>query len=264
MITIGIDPVIVSLGSFSLRWYSLMIIVAMVVGVAWTWRALKRSGLGVDPEIAYTLAIWVIPGGLIGARLTHVLDQLNYYLVNPGSIIGGAGEAIYGAVLGGALFAWIGSRVHRYPFGQLVDLAAPALLLGQAIGRIGCVINGCCYGLPTSLPWGLVYTHPDSYALLSVPGHPSVVYELMWDLVVFGILLRLRGRLTPSGSLFFVYLSLYSLGRFAVDFTRAGAGGLAGLHQAQVIALLVMAVVIPILVYRVRWIKPSATSNTAA
>jgi phosphatidylglycerol:prolipoprotein diacylglycerol transferase len=141
----------------------------------------------------------------------------------------------------------------------LADLLAPAILLAQAIGRIGCTINGCCYGIVTSLPWGVVYTHPDSFAYkasLALPEgmglHPTQPYEIIFCLLVFGILLKLRGRFKPDGSLFLIYLSLYALWRVGVGFLRVGTPFLFGLHQAQVIGIVILAIAIPLLVYRTR------------
>lgn len=259
MVTIGIDPVIVHIGSFAIRWYSIMVMLAALVGVLWAWKAVQKAGISGD--YAFTLAIWVIPGGIIGSRLTHVLDQFSYYAANPGAIFGGEGEAITGAVLGGTLAAWIGSKVHKMPFGKLADLTAPGLILAQFIGRIGCTINGDAYGLPTSGSLAVIYTNPNSFAPLGVPTLPSVWFEMAWDLVVFAALMIFRGRLRPDGSLFLVYLAGYNFGRFFIDFTRSNQPWLFGLHQAQIITLLVLIVVVPMLIARVRWQRPPNISR---
>jgi phosphatidylglycerol:prolipoprotein diacylglycerol transferase len=132
---------------------------------------------------------------------------------------------------------------------------APGIILAQAVGRIGCTINGCCYGLPTSLPWGVVYTHLNSIAPLGIAIHPTQLYEFIYNIIAFGILLKLRGRLKPDGSLFLIYLSLYSLWRLGIAFLREGTPFLFGLHQAQVISIIILAITIPILVMRTRWVK---------
>ena len=247
-ITINIDPVLLQIGHFSLRWYSLIIIIAVLVALYWSWREARRLGLSTDA--VSNLALWGIPGGIIGSRLVHVIDQLDYYLANPGKIIGGEGQAIYGAILGGALFAWIGSRVHRIPFARFADVMAPGLILAQAIGRVADMLTGDAPGAPTSLPWAFVYVDPSTMAPIGVPIHPSTLYELLWDLVVFAALLWLKPKLKPAGSLFAAYLALYSVGRFFITFTRDNDPFLFGLYQAQVIALLVLAVTIAFLVAR--------------
>ncbi|MFH1483142.1 MAG: prolipoprotein diacylglyceryl transferase [Chloroflexota bacterium] len=252
-IVINIDPTIFRVGGFSLRWYSSIIIVAVLAALYFSWREAKR--LGLKPDDVTNLALWGIPGGIIGSKLVHVIDQLSYYLENPGKIIGGEGQAIYGAILGGGLAVWIGSRVHRIPFRKFADVVAPGLLIAQAIGRLANIVNGDATGKPTDLPWAFTYTHPDTYAPQGVATHPSAVYEIIWDMIVLGIVLRLRGRLRPDGSLFILYLALYSVGRFFITFTRVNKPWLFGLVQAQLIALLILLVTVPWLVARVQRVQ---------
>jgi phosphatidylglycerol:prolipoprotein diacylglycerol transferase len=166
--------------------------------------------------------------------------------------------------------------VKDFPLGRFLDVVMPAAVLAQAIGRIGCTINGCCYGIPTSLPWGLVYTQEESVYLLlgepqGVPVHPTQVYELLGDLVIFGILWKLRGRLKPEGSLTLVYFILYPLLKFSVHFLRAGTPFFFGLQEAQFVSLLVLAVAVVLFIWsKVHWVtkeaiaEPSAAGNHAA
>ena len=251
MIEIGIDPV----AFLSIRWYGIFIALGIIWIILWlVWQV--RKGANLPYETVFTAALVGIPSGIVLARLLHVIDLWDYYSQNPGQIIGGGGLTAYGAILGAALGIWIYSRFSKLNFGYFADLVAPAVIIGQAvIGRIGCTINGCCYGVETSLPWGIVYTHPDSLGPLGVATHPTTVYELMFGLMVFGILLKLRGRFKPDGSLFLIYLSLYSLWRLATDFLRVGTPFLFGLHQAQVVGIIVLAITVPLLVYKTRWIK---------
>jgi len=231
-----------------------MVALAVLTVVLWTlWQARKKGNISYDT--ALTVALVGIPSGVIFAKLLHVIDLWQYYIQNPGQIISGAGLTAWGAVLGAALGIWIYSKVSRLQFGYLADLIAPGIILAQAVGRVGCTINGCCYGLPTSLPWGVVYTHPDSLAFGAGVVHPTQVYEIIFNLLAFGLLFTLRGRLKPDGSLFLIYLSLYSSWRLGIDFVREGTPFLFGLHQAQVISIIVLAIAIPILAYRTRWAK---------
>jgi phosphatidylglycerol:prolipoprotein diacylglycerol transferase len=255
VITINIDPVIVWLGPFALRWYSLLVMTAVVVGVLLARREARRRG-GISMDSLLTLVLWGIPGGMVGSRLVHVIDQLDFYLANPGAIIGGEGQAIYGAILGGVLAAWIGSKVHRMPvFARLADAAAPAFPLGHSIGRLANVVNGDATGAATTVPWAFVYTNPNTYAPIGVPTHPSPVYEILWNLVVFAVLHRLKGRLRPDGALFMAYLAIYSFGRFFINFTRVNDPFFLGLHQAQILALLVLLVAGFWLAFRIRWVS---------
>jgi len=254
MIEIGIDPI----AFLNIRWYGIFIALAIIWIILWlVWQV--RRGAKLSYETVFTAALVGIPSGIVLARLLHVIDLWDYYSQNPGQIIGGGGLTAYGAILGAALGIWIYSKFSKLQFGYFADLVAPAVIVAQAvIGRVGCTINGCCYGVETSLPWGIVYAHPDSLGPLGVAVHPTQVYELIFGLVVFGILLKLRGRFKPSGSLFLIYLSLYSLWRLATDFLRVGTPFLFGLHQAQVVAIIVLAIAVPLLVYKTRWIKKEA------
>lgn len=263
MVNIDIDPVIFSVGPLALRWYSLLVMAAVVVGVLLAQREARRRGLNTDSVL--TLVLWVIPGGIVGSRLVHVIDQLDYYVGNPRAIIGGEGQAIYGAVLGGVLAAWIGSKVHRLPiFPRLLDAAAPGLPLAHSIGRLANIINGDATGASTSVPWAFVYTNPNTYAPIGVPTHPSPVYEILWNLVVFAVLYRFKGRLKPDGYLFMLYLALYSAGRFFINFSRVNDPFLLGLHQAQLLALLVLVVTMPLLLARARLVKKAGAGEGGA
>jgi len=273
LITISINP-IVTIGAISVRWYGIMIALAIVVIVLLTlWQA--RRGATLSYETIITGAIVGIPSGVVISKLLHVIDYIvisklhpelaNHivdYTQHPGQILSGGGLTIYGAVLGAALGVWVYSKFSNFQFGYVADLVAPGVILAQAIGRVGCTINGCCYGMPTSLPWGVIYTHPDSFAYwasLALPEgmglQPTQLYELIFCLIVFAVLLKLKGWLKPDGSIFLVYLSLYSLWRIGIDFLREGTPFILGLHQAQVIAIIVLAITIPLLAYRTRWVK---------
>jgi phosphatidylglycerol:prolipoprotein diacylglycerol transferase len=248
VIYIGINPVAFTIGSFSLRWYAVMVLLAVAFLLGWVSYFGKRAGL--TSEFVITAALWAIPLGFIGAKLVHVVDNLAYYVTHPGHIASGAGLAIFGAILGAMLGLYIHCRLRRIPFAPIADMAAPGIILAQAIGRVGCTINGCCYGAPSSLPWATVWTHPNTYAPLGIAVHPTQVYELLWDLLVFGVLWwLLRGRLRPSGSLFAAYLVLYSLGSFLIRFLRGDVSAFAGIfNEGQVISLLVFVVAASFLV----------------
>ncbi len=262
MIEINIDPVAFTIGSIEIRWYGIMIALAILVLVLWTlWQAKRGAKLSYDTVII--LAIVGIPSGIIFSRLLHVIDRWEFYSHNPGQIIGGEGLTIYGAILGAVLGTWIYSKFRPFNYGYAADLVAPGIILAQAIGRVGCTINGCCYGTPTSLPWGIGYAHPDSLAFGVSGVHPTQVYEIIFLLLLFGGVMLLKGRLKPDGSLFLVYLGGYSLWRFGIDFVREGTPFLFSLHQAQVIGIIVVVVAIIILVRRrVQWTKREAINST--
>lgn len=255
MIEINIDPNIFSIGPLAVSWHSLFILVGILAAVWLSSRLAARAGLSVDTF--YSFALWCVIGGIIGARLVHVVDYWDSYMANPLQIlrVWEGGLAIWGGILGGTLTGWIYSRVRPMSLAPFADQVAPGLILAQAIGRIGDIINGEHISTATSLPWGVVYTNPASPGYGLPPVHPAVAYELLMDLAILGLLLRLRGRLRPDGALFMVYLALYSVGRFFLSFLRLDSNTVfLGLNQPQWICLIVLAVVLPLMVKRrVAW-----------
>ena len=254
MITLDIDPVAFSIGSISIAWYGIFVALAVISLVVWALVAVKR-GAKVSYETVINAAIVGIPSGIIFSRLLHVVDLWDYYSQHPGEIIGGSGLTIYGAVLGAALGIWIFSLFKKLPYGYLADLLAPGIILAQAIGRVGCTLNGCCYGVETDIFCAVVYEHPESVGPIGIPVHPTQIYEIVYNLIVFGVLLGLRGRFRPDGSLFLIYLTLYALWRLGIDFIREGTDFLFGLHEAQIISIVVLLVTITLLALRTRWVK---------
>ena len=272
LITISMDPV----AFLNVRWYGIMVALAILVIVLWLlWRV--RRGAKLSNDTVLVAALVGIPSGVVVSKLLHVIDNIVVaklhpelvlsggvvdYTQNPGLMFSAAGLTAYGAVLGTALGIWIYSRLSDFKFGYFTDLVAPAIILAQAvIGRIGCTINGCCYGIETSLPWSIVYTHPDSLAPHGIAVHPTQVYEIIFGLVVFVVLIKLRERFKPEGSLFLIYLSLYALWRVGIDFLRPGTPFLFGLHQAQIISIIILLITIPLLAYRTRWVSVGVESG---
>ena len=236
-----------------------MVALAVVTLVLWVWYFVRK--VGVKTEYVMGAALLAIPMGIIVSRLIHVIDKYDHYFHNPGDILGFEGLTIYGAILGGLLGAWIYCRLRRFSFAPLADLGAPGVILAQAIGRVGCTINGCCCGEPTSLPWAVVYTHSSSAlncAPFGTPIHPTQLYELLGDLVIFALLFWVfRGRLRPSGSLLALYLALYSALTFTVRFWRGDTEQFLGpLQEGQLIAILVfIAAAIWLVVKKTHWVK---------
>ncbi|MFH1650482.1 MAG: prolipoprotein diacylglyceryl transferase [Chloroflexota bacterium] len=254
MIEIPFSPIAFTIGGLSVHWYGIMVALAVLTMVAWTlWQVKKGARLSYD--LVLNVSLVGVPSGIIGARLLHVLDNFSYYYQHPGEIVGGSGLAIYGAVLGTALGIWIFSRFHRFAYGYLVDIMAPGIILAQAVGRVGCVLNGCCYGLETDLFCGVVYTDPQTFAPIGVAVHPTQIYEIIYDLIIFFVLLKLRGKFRPDGSLFTIYLAFYAVWRFAVDFIREGTPFFLGLHEAQVVSLVILTITLPLLALRTRPVR---------
>jgi phosphatidylglycerol---prolipoprotein diacylglyceryl transferase len=257
MIEVNINPIAFSIGPVNVGWYGIMVTLAIITLVGWALYWSKK-----DPGITYdnviNAALVGIVSGVIFSRLLHVIDLWSYYMQHPGKIIGGEGLTIWGAVLGAALGIWIYSRISKKSFAHFADMLASGIILAQAIGRVGCTILGDDYGFPTTLPWGFVYTSPNSPAnqvMGLTPTHPVVLYEIFYNLIIFGVLMLLRKKLRPDGSLFLVYLGFYSIWRIGSDFLREGTDFLFGLHQAQFIGVIVLIICVVLIAWRTRWVK---------
>ena len=247
MIKIGVDPTIFSIGPLHFAWYGLAVALGIIFVVFWAYHEINK-GARISYDNLLMAAIVGVPAGIIFARLLHVIDRWEYYSQNLGQIIGGDGLSIYGGILGALLAIWIYSRYSKLNLGHLLDVVAPGIAIGQAIGRVGCTLNGCCYGDNTTVPWGIEYTNPNSYGYGAGVVHPTQVYEIIFLVTLFIILYKLRGKLKPDGSLAMVYFAGYAVWRFFVDFIREGTPFLFGLHQAQVIAIVILIVIIALAV----------------
>jgi phosphatidylglycerol---prolipoprotein diacylglyceryl transferase len=257
MIEIGIDPIAFSIGSVEIGWYGIMVTLAVVTIVTWSLLNTRKDPR-INADMMLNAALVGIPSGIIGARLLHIIDKWDFYMANPGRIIGGDGLTIWGAVLGAAFGLWIYNLFARKSFAHMADMLAPGIILSQAVGRVGCTILGDDYGFATNLPWGVVYTHPGSpanQAIGLIATHPVVVYEIIYNLIIFGVLLLLRKKLKPDGSLFMAYLAFYSIWRISSDFLREGSNFLFGLHQAQFIGVVVLIICIVLMAWKTRWVK---------
>ena len=242
-IVINVDPVILHVGGFALRWYSLAFVAGLLLAMQLVHREAKKRG--VDSNKVTNVFIWALVGGLIGARLFHVLDRLDYYLPNPLHIVmvNEGGLAIWGGLLVGGVAAFIAARREGLAPFKLADASVIGMIGGQMVGRLGCIVNGDAYGGATGMPWGFVYTNPGAFipdALKGIPTHPYPVYEILWDGALLGLLLFFRRRSLPEGMLFLLYVAGYALGRFSLTFVRQETIMMWGLQQAQVIALAVL------------------------
>jgi len=246
------NPVAFSIGPLSVRWYGLMYLVGITVGLLVAWPYARSKGI-TQAQLEKVL-YWAIPAGLIGARLYFVIQQpLGPYLAEPWRILAvwQGGMAFYGAIFAVVIVLFIVGWRLKISILKLLDVAALFGTVGQFFGRIGNFINGGVIGYPTDLPWGVVYAHPNSFA----PRHdiayqPAAAYEALINVLLFGLLWWLRNKVKP-GILFFVYILGYSLSQIIVFFWRDNVVVLFGLKQAQLTAIgvIIAAVVIFVVLF---------------
>ena len=195
------------------------------------------------------MLVAIVPA-LAGARLLSVLDNLSYYRSDPAAIVSLplGGLAIYGVLAGGVGAIVLYCRLRHLPVLVVLDALALAIPVGQIIGRCANIVNGDTWGYATKLPWAFVYTNPHALLpadLLGVPTQPAPLYEQLWLALVVVVLWRIEPRLKTPGMPFLAYLCLYSAGRFVLSFVRVNNILFAGLREAQLVALLVLALAVP-------------------
>ncbi len=228
-------PQLFSIGPVTIHSFGVMMSLAFITaGVTAAWQFKKR---GIDPELAYSLLIAAIVGGVVGAKV-------HYLIANPdqarASMFSGSGLIWYGGLFGGALAVWVVAYLSKPRTALLADAIAPGLAAAYAVGRVGCLLNGDDYGVPTTLPWGLSFPNgsPPTEAVV----HPTQIYESLMSLVILGLLLWVAApRLQRAGSLFWAYLGLAGIERFVVEFVRTNEPVALGLTQAQWISVLLLA-----------------------
>jgi len=263
MLTISVDPVALTIGSLEIRWYGIMVAVAVASLLVMMLRETKR--LGIQRDI-YSIFFWGIVGGIVGGRLAYVVYDWPHFVAHPLDVFGFEGMAQNGMIIGVIAAALIYMRVTKMRFPMLLslgDAVAVGTPLALAIARIGCTLNGCCTGQPSPFqffPLAVIYTPRDSMSpqYWNVPVYPTNIYHLLWNLIVFAIVWRLRGKLKPEGSLFFFFICIFAVGDFAIRFLRTDDPVLWGLRQAQVLDLAAFAIFLPWLIIRMRRFRKQA------
>ncbi len=213
-----------SWGPFTLHAYGLLLALAFLAGLWVASRQAKKARL--DANRVTDMAVWVLIAGLVGAKLLLLAVDWRFYSRNPRELLSifQSGGVFYGGLMGGILVAWWYVRRHALPGWTTADALAPGVILGQAIGRLGCFAAGCCYGKPASVPWAVTFT--DVYAArttgtpLDTPLHPSQLYESALAFLLFLGLLWLSDRKRFPGQVVLSYTVGYSVIRFVLEYWR--------------------------------------------
>mgnify|MGYP006273509759 CR=1 FL=1 len=227
------DPVAVEIGPIAIRWYGVFVALGFLAGLFFVQRRAARSGFG--GERAGNLVLLGLLGGLVGARLFYVLTNWAYFRAAPMEIlrVDHGGLVFYGGLIGGTLTLVVACLVLRIPMGRLADLFIPGLPLGHAFGRVGCFLNGCCFGRVCDAPWGMRYGAGSQAAVAQyhqgllaeatntpLPVFPVQLLAAGANVAIFAFLLWIERRLRFRGQLLAVYLIVYGVYRFLHEFLR--------------------------------------------
>jgi phosphatidylglycerol:prolipoprotein diacylglycerol transferase len=263
----GFDLLGRTLGPFTLHSYGVLLAIAFITGLWVAARQAKAAGL--DSARVTDMAVYVLIAGLIGAKVLLVIVEWGFYARNPRELLSilQSGGVFYGGLLGALPVAWWYARKHALPPWRTADALAPAVVIGQAIGRLGCFCAGCCYGRAADVPWAVTFR--DTYASrtvgtpLDIPLHPTQIYESLATLAIFFVLIRMTPRKRFDGQITLAYIFLYAVARFIIESFRGDAvrGTVMGLFStSQFIALLTAlgaALVLPYVMKRNRVAGPT-------
>jgi phosphatidylglycerol:prolipoprotein diacylglycerol transferase len=225
-------PKLISIGQFFLPTYGVLVALGFLLGLWITLRLAQRAGLPKEPVT--NLAIYCALAGLAGAKLLMILFDLDDYWHHPASLFSFSTLQAAGVYQGGFLLAIVVGvwymRRHKLPILETCDVFAPGIAAGHVLGRLGCFAAGCCFGIECDRPWAVTFMNPQAHDLvgvpLGIPLHPTQLYEALMELLIFGILYWHVRRAHHAGETFGLYLVLYSVARFGVEFFRFHEQGL--------------------------------------
>lgn len=243
-------PILFELGSFTIYTYGVLVATGVLLGLWYARHQAARAGL--SPDKVWNLGIYMILSALVLAKLWLVASDWPYFAAHPREIFGIAtyqsGGTFYGGVLGALLMISLYTYFQRLPIVSVLDTYAGALPLGHAIGRLGCFAAGCCYGRPTSVPWGVTFNSQAAGLLAGTPLgirlHPTQLYEAADESLNFVLLVWLGGRQRFRGQIVGAYLVLYGIGRGTIEFFRGDPGRTMLFHDAISLMQLVSAALI--------------------
>lgn len=239
-------PILFELGDWPVYSYGVLLAAAYLLGLQLAvWRAKRR---GVDPNRVMDLGIWIIIAALVGAKLLLVVVDWDFYRANPRemfSLFRSAG-VFYGGLVVATITGLLLIRRYKLPVWLTADLYAPGIALGHVIGRLGCFFAGCCWGRPTDLPWAITFTDPAAAINVGTPLnialHPTQLYEAGAELVILGLLLATERKWKYfEGRTFWLYMLLYGITRFIIEFYRGDPRGMVmGISTSQFVSVLLV------------------------
>src|SRR4051812_31186507 len=259
-------PVLFEFGRFTIYSYGVLLAAAYLLGLQFALVRARQRGL--DAQRVMDLGIWIIISALAGAKLLLFIVDFKQFTSNPRELLALArsGGVFYGGLIAALVVALLYLRRHKLPLWTTTDVFAPGIALGHVIGRLGCLMAGCCFGKPTSLPWAITFHDPAALANvgtpLGVPLHPTQLYEAGAELLILLFLLAFerRGRPFP-GRTFWSYMLLYGVSRFVIEFYRGDPRGTVFdvLSTSQFVSVILVPLAIVMLVLLSRRPDPSRT-----
>ena len=277
---LGIEPfhmdrIAFSLFGIDVNWYGLIITCGMILAVLYAlWHA-KHEGVKSDHIIDLALAL--IFCGVIGARLYYVIMEFDQYLVSGGTFLqnlGGTlynciaiwngGLAIYGGIIAGFLAALVAARVKRIPFPVIADIAGPAVMVGQIIGRWGNFVNVEAYGAETTLPWrmGVLYSFNDGVSFVSEKFvHPTFIYESLWNLLGLILITYFYKKKKFHGQMFLSYMTWYGFGRMLIEGLRADSLYVGSIRISQLVGFVTFVVGAVLIIVNLRRVKRNVPAD---
>ncbi len=221
---------------FPVHSYGLMMVVGFLLGL-WRVSRISSTRYGIEPERVYDMALVLLLSGIVGSRVVFVLINPDTESWKDMLAIWQGGLSFHGGLIGAMVAGFVYARIAKLKFWTCADLFAPSLAIGYACTRVGCFLNGCCYGAPTDLPWAMRFLDNGT---LTPPSHPTQLYAVVANLLIFLLLVKLEGLHRKPGFVFVGYVGLYSAYRFLVEFLRNGYTAkllCCGLTEAQWISL---------------------------
>ena len=241
-------PNLFTIGPFTLHTYGLLVAIGFLSGILITVRIGKAQGM--NPQHVMDMGFFIIISAIIGSRLLYVLINISYYIQNPLDIfkIWQGGLVFSGGLIGVVLVSALYVRKRDITLWQMADLWSPAIALGQGIGRIGCLMAGCCYGKPTGSELSILFTDSHSLAPLNIPLHPTQIYSSISGFVIFGVLLALQSKRKFDGQVFLWFLIMHSTARLFIERLRGDdrgilLGGDMSVTQLTTLVILIAAII---------------------
>jgi phosphatidylglycerol:prolipoprotein diacylglycerol transferase len=262
-------PILFDLGGFTIYAYGVLLAAAYLLGLQFALMRARARGL--DGQRVMDLGIWIIISALVGAKLLLFVVDFRRYTSHPRDLMEllRSGGVFYGGLIAAVVVALVYLRRHRLPLWTTTDVFAPGIALGHVVGRLGCLMAGCCFGRPASVPWAITFRDPAAMANvgtpLGVPLHPTQLYEAGAEALILALLLAFerRGRPFP-GRTFWSYMLLYGVSRFVIEFYRGDSRGMVFdvLSTSQFVSVILVPLAIVMLVVLGR--RPDPSRQAAA